>query len=266
MILIKVGGGKSINWDFIAEDVKNIKKKEDVVIVHGASAKRDEIAKKLGSPTKTVISPSGISSVYTDEKALEIFIMVYSGLINKQIVATLQKHGIPAVGLSGVDGTLWQAKAKKELMIQEGKKIKLIKDNRTGRVEKINTDLIKMLLKNNYVPVISAPAISYDHEIVNTDNDWAAAVTAGSLHVEKLIYLFEAPGLLKNRKDESTVIKHVPRKKIAEYFKYAEGRMKKKLLGVQKAFELGVKKIYWGDGRIKSPVTSTLLGKGTVIN
>lgn len=266
MILIKVGGGKKINWDFVAEDIARVQKKEDIVIVHGASVKRDEIAQKLGSPTKTVTSPSGISSVYTDEKALEIFLMVYAGLVNKQIVATLQKYDVNAVGLSGVDGKLWQAKAKKELMVQEGKKVKLIKDNRTGRVEKINTDLIKILIKNNYVPVISAPAISYENEIVNTDNDWASAVMAGSLHVEKLVYLFEAPGLLKNYRDESTLIKRINKEKISEYFQYTQGRMKKKLLGVQKAIELGVTKIYWGDGRIKNSTTSALSGKGTIIN
>lgn len=266
MILVKVGGGKTINWDFIAEDIKTLQKKEKIIIVHGASVKRDEIAQKLGSPTKTVTSPSGITSVYTDEKALEIFLMVYAGLINKQIVAKLLKHEVTAVGLSGVDGTLWQAKAKKDLLIQEGTKIKLIKDNKTGRVEKINTNLIKVLLKSNYVPVISAPAISYENQIVNTDNDWAAAVTAGALHVEKLVYLFEAPGLLKDHKDDSTLIRKIQKSKLSEYLSYAQGRMKKKLLGVQKAIELGVKNIYWGDGRIKSPVTSALSGKGTIIS
>lgn len=265
MILVKVGGGKTINWNFVAEDIALIHKKEDIVIVHGASVKRDEIAKKLGSPTKTVTSPSGITSVYTDEKALQIFLMVYSGLVNKQIVETLQKYGINAVGLSGVDGKLWQAKAKKELLIQEGKKIKLVKDNKTGRVEKINSKLLTILLKNGFVPVISAPAISYENEIVNTDNDWAAAVTAGSLQADKLVYLFEAPGLLENYKDESTLIKKIKKTKLSEYMQYAKGRMKKKLLGVQKAFELGVKNVYWGDGRIKNPVTSALSGKGTTI-
>lgn len=265
MILIKVGGGKTINWDFIAEDVATLQKKEQIIIVHGASVKRDEIAKKLGSPTKTVTSPSGITSVYTDEKALEIFLMVYSGLVNKQIVAVLQKNGVNAVGLSGVDGKLWQAKAKKELLVKEGNKIKLIKNNKTGRVEKINIDLIKTLLKKKYVPVISAPAISYENEIVNTDNDLAAAVTAGALQVNKLIYLFEAPGLLKNYKDESTLIKKIAKEKLSDYFQYAQGRMKKKLLGVQKAFALGVKKIYWGDGRIKNPISHALKRFGTVI-
>ncbi len=266
MIIIKVGGGKTINWDFIAKDVARLQKKEDIIIVHGASVKRDEIAEKLGSPTKTVTSPSGITSVYTDEKALEIFLMVYAGLANKQIVAKLQKYGVNAVGLSGVDGKLWQAKPKKELLVKEGSKTKLIKDNKTGRVEKINTELIKILLNNSYVPVISAPAISYENEIVNTDNDWAAAVMAGALKADTLVYLFEAPGLLRNYKDESTLIKKISKDKLSDYFQYAQGRMKKKLLGVQKAVEFGIKKIYWGDGRIKNPITNSLKGKGTLIS
>ncbi len=266
MILIKVGGGKTINWDFIAEDIARLQKKEDIAVVHGASVKRDEIANKLGSPTKTVTSPSGITSVYTDEKAIEIFLMVYSGLVNKQIVATLQKHGVNTVGLSGVDGKLWQAKAKKELLVKDGNKTKLIRDNKTGRVEKINTDLIKILIKNKYIPVISAPAISFENEIVNTDNDWAAAVMAGALKADTLVYLFEAPGLLRNYKDESTLINKIPKEKLAEYFQYAQGRMKKKLLGVQKAFELRIKRVYWGDGRIKNPIANSLKGKGTIIS
>lgn len=266
MIVVKIGGGSTINWDYIGADIRALQKKDSLIIVHGASVKRDEIAKKLGAPTKVVTSPSGISSVYTDEKAIEIFLMVYSGLTNKQISALLLKHGINAIGLSGVDAKLWQAKPKKELLSKEGNKIKLLKNNKTGRVEKINTNLLKTLLENGYVPVISAPAISYEYEIVNTDNDWAAAVTAASMRAEKLVYLFEAPGLLKDYRKESSLIKHIPRDKISEYLKYANGRMKKKLLGAKKALELGVKNIYFGDGRIKNPISSVLKGKGTVIS
>lgn len=265
MIVIKVGGGKTVNWNYIAKDVSGLHKKEDVIIVHGASALRDEIAKKLGSPTKTVMSPSGITSVYTDRKALEIFLMVYSGLVNKQIVAEFLKNGIPAVGLSGVDAKLWEAKPKKELLVKIGKKIKLIKDNKTGRVEKINTGLVKLLLKNGYVPVISAPAISYENEIVNTDNDWGAAVTAAMLGAEKLVYLFEAAGLLKNIDNPSTVIRRISTKKLYQYLDVAQGRMKKKILAAQKALDSGVKTIYFGDGRVTNPVTSALKGKGTII-
>ncbi len=266
MLLIKVGGGKTISWDYIAQDLVNLLKKEKVIIVHGASAVRDEIAKKLNQPTKTVISPSGISSVYTDQKALDIFLLVYAGLVNKKIVALLQKHGVNAVGLSGVDGKLWQGKRKQNLYFQEGKKIKLLTDNLTGKVEKINTKLIKLLLKNNYIPVICPPAISYNYEIINTDNDFAIAAMIRALNIKKIISLFEAPGMLKDPKNEKSLIPEIKISEIADYLKYADGRMKKKLLGAKRAFEYGVKTIYWGDGRIKNPIINALHRKGTIIS
>lgn len=76
---------------------------------------------------KTVLSPSGITSVYTDEEALNVFLIAYHGLVNKRIVARMHQFGMNAVGLSGVDGKLWQAKAKKERLIKEGDKVKLLK-------------------------------------------------------------------------------------------------------------------------------------------
>lgn len=251
--------------DYICDDVKTLSKKEKIIIVHGASEKRDEIAKIMGIPTKTVISPSGVSSVLTDEKAIEVFLMSYAGLVNKQIVAKMQSYGINAVGLSGIDGRLWQAKAKKEIFIKEHDKVKLLKNNLTGRVETINIKLIRLLVDNGFIPVICPPAISFESEIVNTDNDWAVAVMAGALKIKQMVILFEAPGLLKNPKDEHTIIKTVKKEDIGEYMQFAQGRMKKKLLGAKKAFETGVEKIFWGDGRIPHPVLSALQGKGTVI-
>lgn len=266
MLIVKAGGGKTINWDYIAEDAAELVKNEQVIIVHGAGATRDEIADKLGSPTKTVTSPSGISSVYTDTKALEIFLMVYAGLMNKTVVATLLRHGINAVGLTGVDGKLWQAKRKPDLLIAEGTKTKLLRDNLTGRVEKVNTELLQYLINGGYTPVIAPPAISHEGDIVNTDNDWAVAVMAGALNARKVVYLFEAPGLLKDVSDPASVLPTVTKDQLDEYMKYAQGRMKKKMLGAKKALESGVQTIYWGDGRIRNPITNALKGGGTVIH
>ncbi|OGL42445.1 MAG: hypothetical protein A2161_04910 [Candidatus Schekmanbacteria bacterium RBG_13_48_7] len=97
-------------------------------------------------------------------EALDVFLMAYAGLINKKIVALIQKYGVNAVGLSGVDGKLWQAKAKKEIMVKDNGKVKLLKGNLTGSVETINTHLINLLIENNYVPVISPPALSHEIE------------------------------------------------------------------------------------------------------
>lgn len=266
MFVIKVGGGENINWNHLCEDLSNLCQKEQVVIVHGASKVRDRIARQLNAPTKTVISPSGISSVYTDKKALEIFLMVYAGLINKQIVAKLQACGIKAVGLSGVDGNLWLARRKSDLFIKENNKLKILKDNLTGKVVDINIDLIKLLLKNGYVPVVCPPAISENHEILNVDGDSAAALMAQKLKAKKLLYLFEAPGLLKDLNDEKSAIKIIPKNNIDDYLQFAQGRMKKKIIGAKQAIEAGVEKIYWGDGRIKNPIINLLKGKGTIIS
>jgi acetylglutamate/LysW-gamma-L-alpha-aminoadipate kinase len=265
MLLIKIGGGKEINWEGICSDVVHLQKTEKMVLIHGASVHRDEISARMTVPVKTVISPSGVSSVYTDQKALEIFLMAYPGLVNKQIVARLQSHGVNAVGLSGVDGRLWLAKSKKKILVKEGEKTKLMTGNLTGRVEEINIGLLNLLLGSGYLPVVCAPALSYENEIVNTDNDWAVAVMAKALGVKKLVSLFEARGLMKNPDDDNSLISSIDKRKIANYMPFAHQRMKKKVLGAQKALEEGVEVIYWGDGRIPHPIQSALQGNGTII-
>ncbi|PJE63042.1 acetylglutamate kinase [Candidatus Roizmanbacteria bacterium CG10_big_fil_rev_8_21_14_0_10_39_6] len=266
MIIIKVGGGKNIRWDFIAQNLKIFTKKNPVVIIHGASTLRDTIGTQMNVPTQTFVSPSGISSVYTDKHALDIFLMAYAGIANKTIVACLLQHNIPAIGLTGVDGMLWQAKAKPDLFVKIGEKTRLIRNNLTGKVEKINTKLLLSLLKQKYVPVLTAPAITVTGTIVNTDNDWATAVTAGDLQIKQIVYLFEASGLLKNFNDPSSIISHVDKNALQDYLLYAHGRMKKKLLGAKEAFRRGVERIYFGDGRIENPIDSALSGRGTIIS
>jgi len=266
MLLIKIGGGKQIHIDFICKDIKSfVDKGEKIILVHGASTKRDEIAKELNWPTKTITSPSGISSVYTDAKSIDIFLMVYAGLVNKHIVATLQKNGVNAVGLSGIDGKLWQGKRKKVVYSQIGEKTKLITDSMTGKVEKINSNLITLLLKKNYVPVLCPPALSEDNEIINTDNDWVTSVMVGSLGINKMVVLFEAPGMLKKYGDESSLIKTIDKNHLDNYLQFTQGRMKKKLLGAKEAFRQGLKTMYWSDGRVSNPISNALKGVGTTI-
>ena len=267
MLLIKIGGGKQINLDFICKDIKFlVDSGEKIILVHGASTKRDEIAKELNIPTKTIISPSGIESVYTDEKSIDVFLMVYAGLVNKRIVAKLQQYGVNAVGLSGIDGRLWQGKKKNAIYSQIGEKTKLITDSMTGKVERINSSLIHLLLHNNYVPVLCPPAISENNEIINTDNDWATSVMAGALGIEKMVVLFEAPGMLKTFGDESSLIKKIDKNNLDDYLVYAQGRMKKKLLGAKEAFRQGLKTMYWSDGRVENPIINALKGAGTIIS
>lgn len=265
MLIIKVGGGSDISWDYVCEDIAELIDKEEIVLVHGASAKRDEIARKLRAPTKYLTSPSGQNSVYTDKKALEILTMVYPGLVNKKVVANLQRKGVNAVGLSGVDGRLWEGEKKENLISVEKGKEKLIRNTFTGKVHQVNTKLINTLLRNGYLPVITQPAISREGELINTDNDRNIAVMAGALRVKKLVVLFEAPGFLKDPNDEGSVARKISREDLLTLIKHAKGTMKKKVLGAIEAFDNGVETIYWGDGRAKNPIKKALAGKGTVI-
>ncbi len=266
MYLLKIGGGKEVNVDFVAQDIATlITKGEQIVVVHGASATRDEIAAKLGTPTKTITSPSGVSSVYTDQAAMDVFLMVYAGLLNKKIVAILQAHGVNAVGLSGVDGRLWEAKRKEAVYSVENGKTLLITNNLTGKVQTVNAGLITLLTNAGYVPVICPPAISTDNLMVNTDNDFATSVMAQALGIKDMIVLFEAPGLLRDFKDKTSLIHNIKKEELDDYLQYTEGRMKKKLLGTKDAFARGIERVYWGDGRIEHPIESALAGNGTVI-
>lgn len=265
MLIVKAGGGKDINWDYICEDMARLVKKEKVILVHGASSKRDEIAKKMGFPIKYLTAPSGNGGVYTDKKRLEILVMVYAGLVNKEIVAKLQGLGVNAVGLSGADGGIWKGRRKRNLLAVEKGKTKLIRDTYTGKVEEVNSDFLRLLIREGYTLVVTQPAISFKGELINTDNDRAIAVMARELRVEKMVVLFEAPGLLRDFRDWSSLIKKISKEEIEEMKKYGDGRMKKKILGAKEALEMGVREIYWGDGRIKRPIFSALAGKGTVI-
>lgn len=265
MILIKIGGGKAINYENICQDIAELSKHHTFVIVHGANALRDEVAVKMNYRTKKIKSPSGIESTYTDRQALDIFLMSYAGLMNKKLVAIFQKHGVNAVGMTGADGQLWKARWKKHLVVKSGTKEKLIQGSLTGRVESVNVKLLSLLVSHGYTPVICPPAISYEGELVNTDNDWASAVMAGALHIRKMVSLFEAPGMLENFKDEKSLIPKISYDELDGYLVNAQGGMKKKILGAKKALESGVEYMYWSDGRVNEPVKKALQGNGTVI-
>ncbi|HEX9804919.1 MAG TPA: [LysW]-aminoadipate kinase [Candidatus Dojkabacteria bacterium] len=266
MIIIKVGGAKEINWEAIISDIKEISKTEKVIVVHGASQTRDEIAEKLGSPSKVITSPSGMQSVYTDSDAMDIFLMSYAGVVNKRIVEKFQMQGINAIGLTGADAKIWEGERKQKTLSKEGEKVRVLRDNMTGRVRKINVEFIENLLDLNILPIITPPAISTEGELINVDNDLAIAVMAKSLKTEKLIVLFEAGGFMKDINDPDSLIKSLNLNEIPEYEKYAKGRMKKKLMGAQEALDGGVDKVYWGGLNVENPILKALNGEGTIIS
>jgi acetylglutamate/LysW-gamma-L-alpha-aminoadipate kinase len=109
-------------------------------------------------------------------------------------------------------------------------------------------------------------AISYQGEALNVDGDRAAAALAAALDAQTLIILTNVPGLLRAFPDESSLIRQVPRGQAEQYLeRYAQGRMKKKLLGAVEALQDGVGRVIIADGRVEEPLQRALAGNGTVV-
>ncbi|MCX6566488.1 MAG: [LysW]-aminoadipate kinase [Candidatus Aminicenantes bacterium] len=265
MLVVKAGGGRSINWDGLAVDLAEEQTRSKIVLIHGGNAARNDLAARLNVPVRRVISPSGISSVYTDKDALDVFLMAYPGLTSTGIVARLRRHGLNAVGLSGVDGGLWRATAKREIPVRDGDKIKLLRGNLTGRVDAVDGRFLEVLLEAGYLPVLCAPALDEEGNIVNVDNDLAAAATAIALRAGTMVFLFEAAGFLADPNDPESRVAEIQAAEIGASLSGAAGGMGKKLIAVSRALAGGVQTVYFGDGRVEHPLRDALAGRGTVL-
>lgn len=266
MIVVKVGGRKGLDYDAVCADVAELfKEGRRLVLVHGGSYQTNVVAQQLGHPPQFVTSVSGYVSRRTDRRTLEIFQMVYCGKMNKAIVESLQKQGANAVGLSGIDGRLLEGNRKDAIKVVIDGRKRVLRDDYTGTIKRVNTGLLELLLGAGYLPVISPLAISYESEAMNTDGDRAAAAIAASMNAEQLIILSNVPGLLRDFPDESTLIERIPADQVERYMGFAEGRMKKKVMGAAEAVQQGVGKVIFGDARLPQPVRAALNGQGTVI-
>jgi acetylglutamate/LysW-gamma-L-alpha-aminoadipate kinase len=266
MIIVKVGGGAGIDYDALCADIAGLwASGRRMALLHGGSHETNLLAERLGHPPRFVLSPSGYSSRYTDRATLEIFMMAYSGKVNKLIVERLQRLGVNAFGLSGLDGRLLEGRRKAVIRIVEDGKQKVLRDDWTGTVERVNSGLIVALLEGGYLPVIAPLASSFDGEAINVDGDRAAAAVAAALGAEALLLLSNVPGLLRAFPDESTLIPRIERAAVEEFLPIAQGRMKKKVLGAAEALAGRVGRVVLGDARSAQPVSRALAGEGTVI-
>jgi acetylglutamate/LysW-gamma-L-alpha-aminoadipate kinase len=266
-IVVKLGGTEGVDFGAICQEVPNLLSQGmRLALVHGGSAEANRLGEALGHPPCFITSPSGFTSRYTDRDTLEIFAMAVNGKVNSMLVEQLQANGINALGLSGLDGRLMVASRKSAIQSVENGKRKIIRDDYTGKIEQVNTELLTSLLESGYLPVIAPLAVSPQGEALNVDADRAAAMIAVALHAEVLVLLTAVPGLMRKFPDESTLIRTLPRHKLEEALAFAEGRMKKKVLGADEALKGGVSQVIIADGRIASPISNALSGNGTLFS
>jgi acetylglutamate/LysW-gamma-L-alpha-aminoadipate kinase len=267
MIVVKAGGNGNLDMEAVCADVAElVAQGEQVVLVHGGSHETNAISEKLGHPPRFVTSVSGHVSRYTDRDTLEIFAMVVAGRINKLLVERLQQLGVDTIGLSGLDGRLLEGQRKPALRIIENGKRKVLRGEYSGKIERVNVGLLRALVDAGYVPVVAPLAISYESEALNVDGDRVAAAIGAALKAEKVIILSNVPGLLRDFPDESTLIPHIPLEQAEEHLeRYAQGRMKRKILGAVEALHDGVGQVVIADGRVAQPLQRALARQGTVI-
>ncbi|MBA4718907.1 MAG: [LysW]-aminoadipate/[LysW]-glutamate kinase [Nitrosopumilus sp.] len=256
MITIKIGGSvvDNLHSSTIA-DIKKIVKSEGVILVHGGGKEVTKVCKQLGKEPKFVTSSSGIKSRYTDKETAEIFTMVISGRINKTIVQLLQKNGINAIGLSGVDARVIEADRKKKLLIinEKGRK-QAIDGGYTGKITKINSEFIKSLLEQGLTPVISPIAISEESEFLNVDGDRAAAYVAGKVGTDKVLFITDVDGLLMDDK----LVSKLTLAEAKEIRPKIGPGMEKKILAATEALDMGVKEALIANGQKENPISSAI--------
>lgn len=269
MIVVKIGGGAGVDYDRVCADIAQVVSSgQAVVVVHGTSAAVDTLAGRLNVPPRTIQSPSGYVSRYTDPETLEVYTLAAVGQMNTQIVGKLQSLGVNAVGLSGQDGKLLLAKRKDAVRAIDpttGRQ-RIIRDDFTGRIDSVNDGLLHLLLDAGYTPVLAPLAMGAEFERLNVDGDRAAAQVAGALKAETLVILTNVPGLMANFPDESSLIRHIPASGVERAIEIAGGRMKKKVLAAQEALAFGVQRIVLADSRRDGPISAALAGEGTVIS
>lgn len=264
--VVKLGGTEGVDFAAICREAAELRSQGcQLVFVHGGSAETNSLGESLGMPPKTITSPSGYTSRYTDRRTLEIFLMAVNGKINSLLTEQLQMLGVNAFGLCGLDGRLMEAVRKDSVQSVENGKRRMVRDDYTGRIERVNGDLLRMLLGAGCLPVIAPVAVSEKGEALNVDADRAAAMVAAALEAEVLLLLTAVPGLMKRYPDESTLIRQLPHSQLAEASKAVHGRMKKKVLGAQEAIQGGVCRVVIADGRVQHPISNALSGNGTVI-
>jgi len=215
------------------------------VIVHGGGPKINKIMAKMGKKPTFIHGQR-----FTDEETMDIVEMVLGGLINKDIVSLINRHGGRAIGLSGKDGNLIRAKKKVVRKISpETGAPEIIDLGLVGEVEKVNPKVLFSIEEDGFIPVIAPIGSGARNTTLNINADFVAGAIAGAVKAEKLILLTDVEGV-KDRNNK--LIPALNRKKIKSLIvkNIISGGMFPKVEACLNALKVGVKKTHIVDGRV----------------
>lgn len=257
-VVVKYGGNAMVSkelkdaviHDIVLLSLVGVK----VVVVHGGGPEISDMLKKIGKEPKFV---GGLR--YTDRETMDIVQMILCGKVNKDLVTLLEKAGGRGIGLGGMDGGLFQAK---RLTDEAGTDYGYV-----GDLVEVNPQPVIDTLKNGYIPVVSTVARGIDDETnYNINADTAAAKLAVALGAKKLILLTDVRGLLRDAKDESTLIHHLKVSEVPALIKedIITGGMIPKVECCVEAVRKGVERANIQDGRVPHSILIELLSKAGI--
>jgi acetylglutamate kinase len=244
VIVIKLGGSllekkrllESMLRDVVMLNFVGIK----TVLVHGGGPEITREMRKLGKQPEFV---GGLR--VTDKETMEILHKHLVGKINKEMVLNISKHGGRAVGISGMDGNFIMAKKMEHVVAREGQEVE-VDLGLVGEVEKINPTVVNYLVGSGYVPVIAPVGIDAEGRSLNLNADTVAAEVASVMHAKKFILLTNVLGVLRDPKDEKTLISKLTIEEARKLIQ--EGVVKKgmipKVEACVKAVESGVERAH----------------------
>lgn len=263
-VVIKYGGAAMVDRAIRDEFMKDIALMKYVgihpIIIHGGGPEINEMLKRVQKETK-FIEGNRVS----DAETVEIAEMVLSAKINKSIVADLNKLGAKAVGLSGKDGGL--ITAQKKYIEKDGEKIDI---GFVGEITKINRELIDLLAKENYIPVISSIGIGEAGETYNINADYVAGEVAAAVGAHRLIFLTDVDGVYQDFNDKNSLIAEMSVATAQSYIDSGiiNGGMIPKVNTCLEAIDRGVDHVIILNGQIRHSILLELFteeGCGTMI-
>lgn len=227
------------------------------ILVHGGGNEINGMLDKLSIESKF---HEGFR--VTDKDTMEVVEMVLSGKINKQIVADLNDLGARAIGISGKDASLIQAKKKTS---KDGYDLGYV-----GQVVKINTGILNELTETGYIPVIAPIGVGEDGESYNINADIVAGEIAAALHAEKLMFLTDIDGIQMDPNDPETLVSIISVDQIYRLIeqRIIKGGMIPKVMGCIKGIEQGVSRTHIVNGTSPHPIILEIFtdkGIGTMV-
>ena len=269
-IVIKYGGSAMVDKTARKQFIKDVVLMKYIginpVIVHGGGPEINEMLQKIGKESKFIAG-----NRVTDEETVEIVEMVLSGKVNKGIVADINKYGGKAIGISGKDDNMILVRQKYiEEKSENSEETKKIDIGFVGEIENINIEIIKMLEKSDYIPVISSIGTDKNGQTYNINADYVAGEIAGKLNADRMIFLTDVDGILLDYHDKQTLIDEIDVYHVNKLIEKGviSGGMLPKVNTCLKAIEKGVENVIILNGKLEHSLLLELFteeGAGTLI-